>query len=90
MRFEPTDVSTLVPTACKRRAEAVSTDGKTFYAQKNRPGQKFASGNPLTAADAAFSLQRVSRGFRKRTPVFPLSQLRLDEGQRGHDDHRAR
>jgi len=34
---------------------------------------KFASGNPVTAADAAFSLQRVI--MLEKTPVFLLSQL---------------
>ena len=34
---------------------------------------KFASGNPVTAKDAAFSLQRVIK--LEKTPVFLLSQL---------------
>ncbi len=70
MRFEPTDVSTLVPGVAE--SETVSTDGKTFTL-KIRPGLKFASGDPVTAADAAFSLQRVIK--LQKTPVFLLSQL---------------
>ena len=37
----------------------VSDDGKTFTF-KLRPGQKFASGNPLTAADVVYSYQRLT------------------------------
>ncbi|MHB1104172.1 MAG: ABC transporter substrate-binding protein [Devosia sp.] len=70
MRFEPTDVTTLVGGAAE--SVTVSDDGKTFTF-KIRAGQKFASGNPLTAADAAFSLQRVIK--LEKTPVFLLSQL---------------
>ena len=40
---------------------------------KIRPGQKFHSGNPLTAEDVAFSLQRVI--ILDKTPAFILSQL---------------
>jgi peptide/nickel transport system substrate-binding protein len=70
MRFEPTDVTKLVGGVAE--SVTVSEDGRTFTF-KIRPGQKFASGNPLTAADAAFSLQRVIK--LEKTPVFLLSQL---------------
>ncbi len=50
----------------------VSDDGKTFTF-KMRPGITFASGNPLTAEDAAFSLQRVI--LLDKSPAFILSQF---------------
>ena len=40
---------------------------------QNRQGLTFASGNPLTAADAAFSLQRVMK--LDKTPAFLITQL---------------
>jgi peptide/nickel transport system substrate-binding protein len=70
MRFEPTDVTKLVGGVAE--SVTASDDGKTFTF-KIRAGQKFASGNPVTAADAAFSLQRVIK--LEKTPVFLLSQL---------------
>ena len=70
MRFEPTDVNTLVGGVAE--APTVSDGGRTFTF-KIKPDQKFASGNPITAADAAFSLQRVIK--LEKTPVFLLSQL---------------
>jgi len=70
MRFEPTDITKLVPGVAE--SVAVSEDGKTFTF-KIRAGQKFASGNPVTAQDAAWSLQRVIK--LQKTPVFLLSQL---------------
>ena len=70
MRFEPTDITKLVGGVAE--SVTVSEDGKTF-AFKIRPGQKFASGNPVTAMDAAFSLQRVIK--LEKTPVFLISQL---------------
>ena len=50
MRFEPTDITKLVGGVAE--SVTVSEDGKTFTF-KIRPGQKFASGNPVTAMDAA-------------------------------------
>ncbi|GLS18642.1 ABC transporter substrate-binding protein [Labrys miyagiensis] len=50
----------------------VSEDGKTFTF-KIRAGMKFASGDPITADDAAFSLQRVIK--LDKTPAFLISQL---------------
>jgi len=70
MRFEPTDINKLVPGVAE--SVDVSADGKTFTF-KIRAGQKFASGNPVTAGDAAWSLQRVIK--LQKTPVFLLSQL---------------
>jgi peptide/nickel transport system substrate-binding protein len=70
MRFEPTDVNKLVGGVAE--SVTVGDDGKTFTF-KIRAGQKFASGDPVTAGDAAFSLQRVIK--LEKTPVFLLSQL---------------
>lgn len=70
MRFEPTDITKLVPGVAE--GVTVGEDGKTFTL-KIRAGQKFASGNPVTAQDAAWSLQRVIK--LQKTPVFLISQL---------------
>ena len=70
MRFEPTDINKLVPGVAE--SFKVSDDGKTFTF-KVRPGQKFTSGNPLTAADPVFSLQRVIK--LDMNPAFLVSQL---------------
>jgi peptide/nickel transport system substrate-binding protein len=70
MRFEPTDITKLVGGVAE--SSTVSADGKTFTL-KIRSGMKFASGNPVTAKDAAWSLQRVIK--LEKTPVFLLSQL---------------
>src|SRR5262245_23608506 len=67
---EPEDTSKLVPGVAE--SYTVSDDGKTITL-KIRPGQKFHSGNPLTAEDVAFSLQRVI--LLDKTPAFILSQL---------------
>ncbi len=66
----------------------VSEDGLTFTF-KIRDGIKFHSGNPLTARDAAFSLQRVIK--LNQTPSFILSQFgftkeNVDERIRAVDD----
>ena len=50
----------------------VSADGKT-YTFKMRPDVKFHSGNPVTANDAAFSLQRAV--ILNKTPSFILTQF---------------
>ena len=52
----------------------VSEDGKTFTF-KMRDGVEFASGNDLTAEDAAFSLQRVI--LLDQSPAFILGQFGL-------------
>jgi peptide/nickel transport system substrate-binding protein len=70
MRFEPSDITKLVPGVAE--SYTVSDDGKTFTF-RIRPGQKFSSGNPLTAADAVFSLQRVVK--LDKTPAFLVGQL---------------
>ncbi len=50
----------------------VGADGKT-YSFVIRPGITFASGNPLTAEDAAFSLQRTV--ILDKSPAFILTQF---------------
>ncbi|HSA82155.1 MAG TPA: ABC transporter substrate-binding protein [Geminicoccaceae bacterium] len=50
----------------------IADDGKT-YTFKVRDGITFHSGNPLTAADAVFSLQRVIK--LNKTPAFILNQF---------------
>ena len=70
MRFEPTDINKLAPGVAE--SYTVSPDGKTLTF-KIRSGLKFASGNPVTAADAAYSLQRVVK--LDKTPAFLITQL---------------
>ena len=60
MRFEPTDVTKLVPGVAE--SVDVGDDGRTFTF-KIRPDQKFASGNPVTANDAAWSLPKGRTGL---------------------------
>jgi peptide/nickel transport system substrate-binding protein len=50
----------------------ISDDGKTFTFTI-RPGMKFASGNPITADDAVFSLQRAIK--LDKSPAFILTQF---------------
>ncbi len=52
----------------------LSEDGKT-YSFEIKPGLKFASGNPLSAEDVVFSLQRAV--LLDKTPAFILTQFGL-------------
>jgi peptide/nickel transport system substrate-binding protein len=70
IRNDAKDVTKLIGGAAA--SWTVSPDGKTFTF-KLRPGMKFASGNPVTAADAAFSLSRVIK--LDKNPAFLISQL---------------
>jgi peptide/nickel transport system substrate-binding protein len=70
LRYEAEDVSKLVGGVAE--SWTVSPDGKVFTF-KLRPGQKFQNGDPLTAEDCAFSLQRVV--LMDKTPAFLLDQL---------------
>jgi peptide/nickel transport system substrate-binding protein len=72
LRFDVADPSKLVPDVAK--SWAVSADGKT-YTFELKPGLKFASGNPLTAEDVAFSLQRAVT--LDKQPAFILTQFGL-------------
>lgn len=56
MRYDADRLQQLVPDAIEDWS--VSADGRTFT-MKVRAGLKFASGNPLTAQDIAWSLQRA-------------------------------
>jgi peptide/nickel transport system substrate-binding protein len=70
MRYDADDVTKLSGGVAE--SWSVSDDGKTFTF-KLRPGLKFQSGDPLTADDAAFSLQRVVK--LDKTPAFLIEQL---------------
>jgi peptide/nickel transport system substrate-binding protein len=50
----------------------VSDDGKT-YTFKLRPGMKFQSGNPVTAADVVYSFQRLTA--LNKSPAFLIQDL---------------
>ncbi len=52
----------------------VSDDGLT-YTFKLKPGMKFASGNPITAEDVAYSFERAIK--LDKSPAFILSQFGL-------------
>jgi peptide/nickel transport system substrate-binding protein len=51
---------------------SVSDDGLT-YTFKLKPGQKFASGNPITAADVAYSFERAVK--LDKSPAFIIGQF---------------
>ncbi len=70
MMYEPEDLSTLVGGVAENWE--VSENGKTITFTL-REGLKFHSGNPVTAHDAAFSLQRGV--LLKKTPSFILTQF---------------
>ena len=68
--FEPEDLETLVGGVAE--SWEISEDGSTFTF-KIRDGLTFHSGNPVTAEDAAFSLQRVV--ILDKSPAFILTQF---------------
>ncbi|HIC80246.1 MAG TPA: ABC transporter substrate-binding protein, partial [Kiloniellaceae bacterium] len=68
--YDPKDVSNLFGVAAE--SWTISDDGKT-YTFKMREGVTFASGNPMTAEDAAFSLQRAI--ILDKSPAFILTQF---------------
>ena len=70
MMYEPEDTARLVGGVAE--SWSVSDNGRTFTL-KIRRGLRFHSGNPVTAKDAAYSLQRVIR--LDKTPAFIVSQL---------------
>ncbi len=70
LRYDVNDPSKLVADLAK--SWKVSDDGKT-YTFELRDGLKFASGNPITAEDVAFSLQRAV--ILDKTPAFILTQF---------------
>lgn len=70
--FDINDISIILPSVAE--SWTVSEDGKTFTF-KIKEGITFHSGNPLTAHDAAYSLQRVVK--LGKTPAFILTQFGL-------------
>ncbi|MBB4019757.1 peptide/nickel transport system substrate-binding protein [Chelatococcus caeni] len=74
VRFDVADPSKLYGDLAE--SWTVSEDGKT-YTFKLKPGLKFASGNPLTADDVAFSLQRAVK--LDLSPAFILTQFGLSK-----------
>jgi peptide/nickel transport system substrate-binding protein len=74
LRFDVSDPSKLLPDLA--RTWKVSDDGKT-YSFELKPGIKFASGNPLSAEDVAWSLQRAV--LLDKTPAFILTQFGLNK-----------
>lgn len=70
LRYDVADPSKLLPDIA--RSWSVAADGKT-YSFDIKPGLKFASGNPLTAEDVAFSLQRAV--LLDKNPAFILTQF---------------
>ena len=70
VRYEVTDPSKLYGDLAK--AWTVSPDGKT-YSFELKPGLKFASGNPISAEDVVWSLQRAV--LLDKGPAFILTQF---------------
>ncbi|MGV8805084.1 MAG: ABC transporter substrate-binding protein [Polaromonas sp.] len=70
VRLDISDPSKLVGDVAK--SWTVSPDGKT-YSFELKPGLKFASGNPLTADEVAWSLQRAVS--LDKSPAFILTQF---------------
>jgi peptide/nickel transport system substrate-binding protein len=70
MRYDVNDPSKLIADVAK--TWSVSADGKT-YSFELKPGLKFASGNPMTAEDVVFSLQRGV--LIDKSPAFILGQF---------------
>jgi len=70
VELDPKNLGPLVPGIAE--SWSVADDGMT-YTFKIRQGMKFHSGNEITAADAAFSLQRVI--LLEQTPSFILTQF---------------
>ncbi|MEP6966192.1 MAG: ABC transporter substrate-binding protein, partial [Polaromonas sp.] len=70
VRLDINDPSRLIGDVAK--SWTVSTDGKT-YTFEIKPGLKFASGNPLTADEVAWSLQRAVS--LDKSPAFILTQF---------------
>ncbi|WP_181178340.1 ABC transporter substrate-binding protein [Mesorhizobium sp. B4-1-3] len=72
VRFDLTDTTKVKPDLAE--SWTVSANGLT-YTFKLRSGLKFASGNPITAEDVAWSFERVVR--LDKTPAFIIEQLGL-------------
>src|ERR671913_2385303 len=72
VRFDVNDPSKLYGDLAK--SWTVADDGKTFTFEL-KPDLKFASGNPITAEDVAFSLQRAV--LLDKSPAFIIGQFGL-------------
>ena len=72
LRYDVNDPSKLV--ADLAQSWTASADGKTFTFQL-KPNLKFASGNPITAEDVAFSFARAVQ--LDKSPAFILTQFGL-------------
>ncbi|MEX2520408.1 MAG: ABC transporter substrate-binding protein [Paracoccaceae bacterium] len=70
MMFEPEDLKTLVGGVAESWEIGDAGKSITFTI---RPGMTFSSGNPVTAEDVAFSLQRVVK--LNKTPAFIVTQF---------------
>ena len=70
VELDPTRPGELVPGLAE--SWSVAADGLT-YTFKMKAGVSFASGNPVTADDAAYSLQRAVK--LNKTPAFILNQF---------------
>ena len=72
VRLDPAKTSEVQP----ELAESWTvSDDKLTYTFKLKPGVKFASGNPLTAADVAYSFERAVK--LDKSPAFLLTQFGL-------------
>jgi peptide/nickel transport system substrate-binding protein len=71
--LDPTDTSKIVSDLAE--SWDVSEDGLT-YTFKLKPNLTFASGNPITAEDVAFSFERVAK--LDKSPAFLLTQFGLN------------
>jgi peptide/nickel transport system substrate-binding protein len=74
INYDPKDVSKIYGEVAE--SWTVSPDGKTFTF-KIRQGRKFASGNPITAEDVVFSLQRAV--MLDKSPAFIIGQFGLSK-----------
>jgi peptide/nickel transport system substrate-binding protein len=72
VRLDINDPSKIIPDVAE--SWTVSDDGLT-YTFKLKPGLKFASGNPLTAEDVAYSFERAIKI--DKSPAFILTQFGL-------------
>lgn len=70
--LDPADTSKVVGELAE--SWTISDDGMT-YTFKLKPGLKFASGNPVTAEDVAFSFERAVK--LDKSPAFLLTQFGL-------------
>jgi peptide/nickel transport system substrate-binding protein len=72
VKLNTKDTSEVVPGIAE--SWTVSDDGLT-YTFKIKPGIKFASGNPITASDVAYSIERAVK--LNKNPAFILQQFGL-------------